>query len=168
MVYKHSMLTRPLTPVRLGWLIAAIAFVLDQLSKWFLLQAVDFGARSITVAPFFDLVMVWNRGVSFGMFAGDSARWPLIALAVVIVALLARWLARNPSRLATVAIGMVIGGALANVLDRLRFGAVADFFYFHIGPYGWPAFNIADSAICMGVALLCLESMLPRKSGPTP
>lgn len=148
-----------------GWVIALLTVLADQLSKWVLIQVVGVSEHTpLRVFPFMDLVMVWNHGVSFGMFSGNSetGRIMLIILALGIVGLLARWLIRVQHRLTAVAIGLVIGGALSNVVDRLSHGAVADFFYFHLGPYYWPAFNVADSAICIGVALLCLESMLSR------
>jgi lipoprotein signal peptidase len=154
---------------RQGLIIALVVFIADQLSKYFMLAVVNIDERPpITLTPFLDIVMVWNRGVSFGMFAGNAPGQALflILLAVVIVAFLVTWLARGPGWLASRGIGLVIGGALGNVADRMLHGAVADFFYFHLGPYYWPAFNVADAAICIGVALLCLDSMLSREKSP--
>jgi signal peptidase II len=146
--------------VWLGLLAAVATLALDQASKWWLLEVTGLAARPpIEALPVFNLVMVWNTGISFGMLAGYNQPLLLIALSGVIMAILLVWLARADSRLTALALGIVLGGALGNVVDRLRFGAVADFFDFHIGPYHWPAFNIADAAIFIGVVLLCVSSM---------
>ena len=109
-------------------------------------------------------MLAWNRGVSFGMFAGDSAwgPWLLTGLAGVIVIALAVWLWRTPSRLSVAALGLIIGGAVGNVVDRLNHGAVVDFLDVHAAGWHWPAFNVADSAICVGAAILVLESLFTR------
>lgn len=148
-------------------LIAAITFALDQWSKWWLLEVVNIDGRPpIEVTGFFKLVMVWNRGISFGLFNNpdNPSVWPFVALSMGILLFLLNWLRQSERRLTAYAIGMVVGGAIGNVTDRLHLGAVADFFYFHIGDLGWPAFNVADAAICIGVALLCIDSMLYAKS----
>lgn len=137
--------------------VALIIIVLDQLHKWYMLDVVGIHSRPpIELTGFFTLVMVWNQGVSFGMMTHDASymRWFLIAVALVICAVMARLGLKSELRLERLGYGMVIGGALGNVVDRLRFGAVADFFYFHVGSFSWPAFNVADMAICIGVALL--------------
>lgn len=131
----------------------------DQLVKWAMLAKVGIAMRPpIEVTGFFRLVMVWNHGVSFGMFSrgADYMPWVLIAVALAICALLLRLALKTPFASERLAYGLIIGGALGNVIDRLRFRAVADFFYFHVGDLGWPAFNIADSAICLGVMTLLL------------
>ena len=147
-------------PARQLTLIALLTFALDQLSKHWLLYDVGMIARPpIVVTDFFSLVMVWNKGVSFGMFSRmghDFMPMALTVMALVISAILARLALTTEKRFERIAYAMVIGGALGNALDRIRFGAVADFFYFHIGDLGWPAFNVADSAICIGVSLLLL------------
>lgn len=156
---------------RFGLFAAIITIAADQLSKWYMLEVVDIDARPpIYVGPFLDLVMVWNRGVSFGMLGSDHPAAPyLLTVAAVAICLgLFHWLARAHSARLALALGLVIGGALGNVVDRIRFGAVADFFYFHWDELYWPAFNIADAAICVGVALLCIDSMLPPKHFSTP
>jgi signal peptidase II len=139
-------------------LVALVVIALDQLSKWAMLELVQIAARPpIDVTPFFRLVMVWNQGVSFGMFnRAEHAYMPyfLIAVAVAIAAVLLRLALKSGLRTERIGYAMVIGGALGNVIDRLRFGAVVDFLYFHLGALGWPAFNVADAAICIGVALL--------------
>jgi len=150
-------------PSRFGLAAAAVTFLVDQASKEWLLSIVDI-REPLNVAPFFNLVMVWNRGMSFGMFPADSPSQTalLIGIAVVIVAVLLQWLKKTDTRRVAGALGLVIGGAVGNVADRLRFGAVADFFDVHVGIYHWPAFNVADSAICIGVLILCLDSLFTR------
>lgn len=149
-----SSLSRPASRVAL---VALLVIALDQFSKWWMLEQVGIAGRSpIIVTEFFRLVMVWNQGVSFGMLGTGAAYmpWVLVALALAIAAVLWRLGLKSPHRFEHIGYGMVIGGALGNVIDRLRFRAVADFFYFHVGEHGWPAFNVADMAICAGVALL--------------
>ena len=147
--------------------LAALIFILDQASKWVIVKHVIVDPFAvIEVTGFFNLVMVWNRGVSFGMFgdSGELGRWILTVLALAISAYLLKWLSEMDRRLPALAIGMVIGGAIGNVIDRLRFGAVADFLDFHLLGYHWPAFNIADSGIVVGVALLVFDQLF----GPRP
>lgn len=158
-----------MTHANRGLFIAAVILIMDQLSKWYLLNVVDMPERvRIPLHSHFDLVMVWNHGVSFGMFANPerSQALFLIILALGIVCVLLNWLTKDAGKFAAIAIGLVIGGAVGNVLDRVWYGAVADFFYVRLwGEVWWPAFNVADASICVGVALLCVESMLPK---PTP
>jgi signal peptidase II len=155
---------------RFGLLYAVVAFVADQLSKLWLvdhLRLADY-PQGIEVVPFFKLIMVWNYGISFGMFADAhdaTRRWLLIAVAIAITLAMLVWLWRIRTGLLSLALGLVIGGAVGNIIDRLRWGAVADFFYFHYQEWYWPAFNIADSAIFIGVVLLCWESIVnPEKT----
>lgn len=143
-----------------GLLIAFVSLLLDQFSKYLLLAHFPQAQSEITVTPFFSIVRVWNYGISFGMFAGHRQPVILAGISAVIVLVLLVWLRRNRSRLVCVALGLIIGGASGNIMDRIRFGAVADFLDFHIGNYHWPAFNIADSSIFIGVVLLCVHSML--------
>jgi signal peptidase II len=140
--------------------IAALVFMADQLSKYWLLEVFGIALKApVRLSENFALVMAWNRGVSFSMFTHSAVWMPylLTAVAVAISALLVRLCLKSPHRLERVGYAMIVGGALGNAMDRLRFGAVADFFYAHIGPYGWPAFNVADMAICCGVGLLLLS-----------
>jgi signal peptidase II len=142
-----------------GYLIAALTTLADQLHKWYMLEIVNISKKPIHVADFFNLVMVWNPGISFGMFRNHNySAYIFSALALVIVAFLSAWLYKTTSRFSMIAIGFVIGGALGNVADRLRFGAVADFFDFHVQHYHWPAFNIADAMVFTGAVMLCIES----------
>jgi signal peptidase II len=148
--------------MKLGLLIAAIALALDQATKlYFYDLLVADGRRAIEVLPFFNLVTVWNYGISFGMFNSGSAGASIIfvILALAIVAALLFWLRSVTALLVAVALGLVIGGAIGNVVDRLRFGAVFDFLDFHVAGWHWPAFNLADSAITVGVVLLCIDAL---------
>lgn len=151
---------------RLGLMVAVLVFGLDQLTKWAALFVLDLPEQSITVTPFFNLVMVWNRGVSFGMLnsAGAFAPWLLAGLALAVVIGLLVWLRRTEHWLIAIGLGLVIGGALGNVVDRLRYGAVVDFLDFHAAGYHWPAFNVADAAICIGAAVIVVDGLLaPRR-----
>lgn len=159
--------------IRFGFSLAAIVLVADQLSKWLILTHVmdPFSdplmgqGRVIEVTSFFNVVMVWNQGVSFGLFSNDSpyGPWLLSGVALVISGFLTVWLRKAENRLIAAALGLVIGGAIGNVIDRLRFGAVADFLDFHLAGWHWPAFNIADAAIVIGVGLILIEGFLPDR-----
>ena len=156
--------------LRLGVIVAVLALAVDQGHKWWMLKVVGITTRDIFgVTPFLDLVLVWNKGISYGLFQQESqsGQWLLLAVTMVIVAIMARWLYTAGDALVAVAIGLVIGGALGNALDRVVHGAVADFFSFHInfGTYvfRWYVFNLADVAIVAGVALLLYDSLLGNK-----
>jgi signal peptidase II len=151
----------------LGLCVAALIVVLDQLTKaivlaFFVPNGLDDGTR---VAPFFNLVLTYNRGVSFGLFSAGGGRGALVfsLVAGAIVAGLLWWLARAESPLLAVSIGLIVGGAVGNVTDRIRLGAVVDFLDFHLGSWHWPAFNLADSAICLGVAAMLLDGLLLQR-----
>ncbi len=145
----------------LGLAVAAVIIIADQISKWWIVFDVMNPPRIIPVFPSFNLVMGWNRGVSFGMFDSQSPlnQWLLIALALAIVMYLLVWLKRADGRRIRIAIGLIIGGALGNVIDRIHYGAVADFLDVYIGDYHWPAFNIADAGITVGAVILVLDSL---------
>ena len=152
--------------VRLGLTVALLLLASDQLSKWVALDLLDLAARPITVTPFFNLVMVWNRGVSFGMLdsLGAFAPWLLSGLALAVVIGLLFWLKRSEHAMTAIGLGLVIGGAIGNALDRLRHGAVVDFLDFHLAGYHWPAFNLADAGICVGAGLIVVDGLLaPRR-----
>ncbi len=157
-------------PLGLG--VALLALVLDQVSKWLIVtRIITPEAPVVEVLPFFHLVMVWNHGISFGMFAAFRQPMLLTALSVIIVGMLLIWLNKNTSLLVAVALGCVIGGAVGNMWDRLHYGAVVDFLDVALGDYHWPAFNIADSCIFIGVVLLSFSSMFtetPKKPSDTP
>ncbi len=147
--------------LRLGLVCAAILTVLDQLSKWVILTEIMNPPRILEITGFFNLVLVGNRGVSFGMFSSDTP-WiqPAFAgFAAVIAVFLGFWLRRAENRLLAVSLGLVIGGAIGNAIDRLWHGAVIDFLDFHAAGYHWPAFNIADSAITVGVIFIVIDGL---------
>lgn len=153
--------------------VAALGVViLDQLSKYWILEVVELETRgSIPVLPFFKLSMVWNRGVSFGLFQSPSGqetiRWILAAFAALMAIALAVIVRKATRRLPALAIGLIIGGAVGNLVDRVRFGAVVDFLDFSALHFPW-VFNIADSAINVGVALILFDTFRNNdKSRPT-
>ena len=147
--------------------LAALVIVLDQLSKWVVLASLDVG-QSITVAPFWNWVLTFNPGAAFSFLADQPGwqRWFFTLLALAVSAWIAVMLHRHPERrLASLALALILGGALGNVIDRLRFGAVVDFIQWHAAGYYWPAFNIADAAITVGAALLVVEQLLAGRRG---
>jgi signal peptidase II len=148
--------------LRLGLLVAGTIFIIDQMTKWWIVFDVMAPPKTIAVFPSFNLVMGWNRGISFGMFDGDSPlnKWLLIILALTVVTVLLVWLKRAENRLVGFALGLIIGGAFGNITDRIHFGAVADFLDFYIGAYHWPAFNVADAGITVGAVVLVLDSLI--------
>jgi signal peptidase II len=152
---------------RLGLTLAALVIVLDQLLKWWIVTAVMDPPREIEVTSFFNLVMAWNRGISFSLFRSDWAAGPYVwaGLAVAVAIGLGWWLGRVRHALTATALGLVIGGALGNAIDRLRLGAVADFLDFHWQGYHWPAFNLADSAISVGIVLLVVPGLFGGREG---
>jgi signal peptidase II len=165
-------LTRQL---RAGVLAAIIVLALDQASKYWLLFVFDIGHRgAVRVTPFFDLVLAWNVGISFGWFQNDSpaAQIALMAVKAVAVVVLAIWMARSRTLLATLALGLIIGGAIGNAIDRFAYGAVVDFALFHIQiggkPFDWYVFNLADVAIVAGVAALLYDSLLGVPAAKAP
>ncbi|MGA8689902.1 MAG: signal peptidase II [Methyloceanibacter sp.] len=150
----------PLSPLGLG--IAAVVLLVDHAHKAWMLYVYDIGAKGVVrLTPFFDLVLVWNQGVSYGLLTQRSelGRWALILFAFAAAIGLAIWLARTTSLLAAAGIGVIIGGAIGNAIDRVLYGAVADFFSFHAFGYEWYVFNIADTAIVAGVVGLLYESL---------
>lgn len=148
----------------LGLFVAAAGFLTDRLSKWWLLDIYDMPARQhVEITPFFDLAMAWNQGVSYGLFPAESL-WGqlfLAGFAMLVVIGLGVWLARADRLLLGLAIGLVMGGAIGNVYDRLKFGAVADFFSFHAWGYYWYIFNVADIWIVLGVGLMIYDAVFP-------
>ncbi len=159
----------------LGLVAAALAAAIDQASKLWLIFVDDLGARGIvTLTPFLDLVLTWNRGISYGLFPqeGPLGQWALLALKAVAAILLWIWLARASSRLTAIALGLIIGGAVGNALDRLAYGAVADFVLFHITTeafdFKWYVFNLADAAIVIGVIGLLYETLVGESAVKPP
>lgn len=151
--------------------IAGLTLLLDQASKWYILFFLDLPFRDpIPLLPFLNFTMVWNHGVSFGLGGsmGQQSPWIMIGIASVLVVILCIWLFQTHERFNIINLSLIIGGAIGNIIDRIRFGAVADFIDVHVYGYHWPVFNIADSAICIGVVLLCIKAMLePKKKVPT-
>lgn len=148
----------PLAPLTLS--LAAIVFGIDQLHKYWMLDVYGIEAKApVRITSFFDLVMVWNRGVSYGLLTTHVQEW-LIVLSLAIALLLWVWACGARRAIAAAALGLVIGGALGNATDRLARGAVADFFHFHYQQFSWYVFNVADIAIVAGVALLLYESFV--------
>ena len=147
-----------------GLTVAAIAIILDQASKWWVLLDLMNPPKTIEVTPFFNLVLVWNRGISFGMFSdeGNAGVWILSILALVIVGFLLNWLRKAETKFVAISLGLIIGGALGNVIDRTVHTAVVDFLDFYIGTFRWPAFNAADSFITIGAVLLIADSLFSR------
>ncbi|MGB0935687.1 MAG: signal peptidase II [Alphaproteobacteria bacterium] len=146
----------------IGIVIAAVVIFLDQLSKWAIVSFLFIEQR---VTWFFNLILAFNKGVSFSMLSGGapSTRWMLIGLSLSITALLVYWLIQKQSKLSTTGLGLIIGGAIGNVIDRFVYGAVVDFLQFHYNEYYFPTFNIADAAITIGVGLLILDTLLEKK-----
>ena len=154
---------------------AIAALVIDQASKLWLLYVFDIAHRgAVRVTPFFDLVLAWNVGISFGWFQSENqfAQIALMAIKAVAVIVLGIWMARSRTLLATLALGLIIGGAVGNGIDRFLHGAVVDFALFHLDiggkTYNWYVFNLADVAIVAGVAALLYESFLGAPAAKAP
>lgn len=156
-------------PFRLGLATAAAAAAADQAVKLWLLYGFGMAEhRRVAVAPFIDFVLAWNTGVSYGWLQhpGPVWQWVLLAFKVAAVAVLLVWLARTPSRLAAISLGLIVGGEIGNAIDRLLHGAVMDFVLFHVSgatwTFEWYVFNLADAAIVAGVVGLVYESLFPQ------
>lgn len=151
--------------IRLGLPVAALIIALDQATKTWIVHDIMAQPRWIEVTSFFNIVMVWNKGASFGLFSTQSP-WTQAVLggfAVVISIVLAVWMYRARSKWLAVALSLVIGGALGNAIDRAIYGAVADFLDFHAYGYHWPSFNVADIAISVGVVMLLFDGLLEKR-----
>ena len=143
------------------YLVILSVLIFDQLTKNIILNEMV-TPKIIEVTPFFNLILAFNTGVSFSMFSGNNP-YVLSAIALSVCALIAWWLTKEQDKITRIGFAMIIGGALSNVLDRFMYGAVVDFLDFYIGSYHWPAFNIADTAICIGAGLIVLRSFLLKK-----
>ena len=151
-----------------GLIIALFTLAVDQAHKWWMLGPFAIAEKQpFKVAPFLDLVLAWNKGISYGWFSQSTAlgKWALVTLALAITVFLCAWLFRTTKPLVAVCLGLLIGGALSNALDRVIHGAVADFFAFHGFGYSWYVFNLADVAIVAGVAGLMYDSFLDKGEG---
>ena len=145
-----------------GLAVVAATFVADQATKAALLAVMEGRAlEPLEITGFFRLVMVWNSGISFGMLSGGAElqRWLLTAFSIAVAAAIVAWMRNLTGRVPLFAAGLVAGGALGNAADRVVHGAVADFFDVHVGAWSWPAFNVADSAITIGVVLLLADAL---------
>ena len=161
--------------LRSGLIAAVAVLAIDQASKLWLLNVYELGRRgAVAVTPFFDLVLAWNTGISYGWFqdTGPFGQTVLLAIKAIAVIVLAIWMARSGTRLAVVGLGLIIGGAVGNGIDRLAYGAVVDFVLLHaqIGgkTYNWYVFNLADVAIVAGVASLLYDSFVTPGAAKTP
>jgi signal peptidase II len=164
-----------MTNLRPGVIAALAVLALDQATKLWLLFVFDIAHRgAVKLTPFFDLVLAWNIGISFGWFQNDNqvAQIALMAIKAVAVIALAIWMARSRTLLATLALGLIIGGAIGNAIDRFAYGAVLDFALFHLQiggkPFNWYVFNLADVAIVAGVAALLYDSFVGVPAAKAP
>ena len=170
---SSSYLYGPLS--RFGSLVAVLVAAADQGMKLWLLFVFDLATKApVRLGPFFDLVLAWNTGISFSLFpqVGPLGQWALVGVKTVAVLLLWVWLARAGSRLTALALGLIIGGAVGNAVDRVAYGAVADFVFFHVTTAGWSfrwyVFNLADVAIVAGVIGLLYDSILGTDAAKAP
>ena len=159
-----------MNPRLVGACAAVLALAIDQSFKQWMLWGFGIETRQpVHLAPFFDVVMAWNNGISYSLFSADTpaGRMRLLILTLVATLVLAIWLWRTRERLAAGALGLIVGGALGNAWDRYYYGAVADFFYFHVHRFHWYIFNLADVAIVAGVTLLLYDSLFLRQKAKT-
>ena len=152
-------------PITAGLIALPVVLAADQASKAWILDVLHLPIIGrVDLLANLSLTMVWNQGVTFGLFKADSdwGALALVGVACAIVVALGLWLRRAESRLVAVALGAIAGGAIGNVIDRVRFGAVVDFIHVHVGSWSWYVFNVADAAIVCGVAALLLDGLRPR------
>ncbi|MBM3515800.1 MAG: signal peptidase II [Alphaproteobacteria bacterium] len=159
-------------------LIAGIVLITDQLTKFVIMERLlrpvgvpetpFWSDITIEVTPFFNLIMAWNTGISFSMLSAESdlGRWLLVALQTAITAGVLWWSRSFATRLSIAGAGLIVGGAIGNIIDRVRFGAVADFFDFHVAGWHFATFNVADSCISIGVALWLLDAVIAKPHLP--
>lgn len=150
-----------------GFVLAAATLSLDQGNKLWLLDVYDIAHRQpVRLASFFDVIMARNPGISYSLLSAHSpgARWALFAFTVVASVLIGAWLWRAATWLVALGLGLILGGAIGNAIDRFSYGWVADFYYFHIGSFHWYVFNLADVAIVIGVVMLLADAFAPGRS----
>jgi len=159
---------------RFGLAVAALTCMLDQASKLYLVFVVDLANHPLRLGPFLDFVLTRNTGISYGLFQteGPLGQWLLLGFKAIAVVLLWIWLARSRSRLTALSLGLIIGGAIGNAIDRLAYGWVADFVFFHVSGanwrFNWYVFNLADVAIFAGVIGLLYESLIGERAQKAP
>ncbi len=170
---RSNYLSGPFT--RFGVIVAGLVCLIDQASKLYLLFVFDLTANGpVRLGPFFDFVVTRNTGISYGLFQTQGAlgQWLLLALKALAVVLLWVWLARSQGRLAALSLGLIIGGAVGNAIDRLAYGWVFDFVFFHVSTaswrFDWYVFNLADVAIVAGVICLLYESLAGEHAAKAP
>ena len=159
---------------RFGLAVAALTCMLDQASKLYLVFVVDLANHPLRLSPFLDFVLTRNTGISYGLFQteGPLGQWLLLGFKAIAVVLLWIWLSRSRSRLTALSLGLIIGGAIGNAIDRLAYGWVADFVFFHVSGdnwrFNWYVFNLADVAIFAGVIGLLYESLIGERAQKAP
>ena len=155
-----------MSPRLFGLCVAIAAFLVDQADKFWMLRVFDIEARTpVHLAPFLDVVMAWNTGISYSLLRADTpgGRDRLLVMTLLATLILGIWLWRSRRTMTAGALGLIVGGALGNARDRFTYGAVADFFHFHVGSFSWYVFNLADVAIVAGAALLLYESLFVKQ-----
>ncbi len=155
---------------RIGYGLAAIVFVVDQLVKYWIVEIVRLQEQgTVAVWPFLSLTWVENRGVSMGLLTADTevGRWLLVGMTGLIALVVGVWIRRERALPEAVALGLVLGGALGNIVDRVRLGYVVDFVHLHVGDRSFYVFNVADAAITLGVAILIVRALIGRSGGQT-
>lgn len=154
-----------------GYLMLLAILLADQASKWWILNGLNLPDRGqVVLLPVLNFSMVWNHGVTFGLLNGFGAMGPILlgGCAILVALALMVWISRAESLVTAMALGAIAGGALGNVIDRARFGAVVDFIHLHVGTWSWYVFNVADAAICIGVAVLALDGLRGTPSTTPP
>lgn len=155
---------------RHGFLLALIVLAADQLSKWWILESFNLPQKgSVELLPFLNFTMVWNKGISMGLMTanGDLGRWILVAVTSIVTIALIVWLARCSDKWLSLALGALIGGALGNIIDRIVYGAVADFIHLHAFNWSFYVFNVADAMISLGVIILLFDGLRSEDKSPT-
>lgn len=155
-----------MTPTRIGAATAVGTLVLDQVTKLYTLFVMELPLyEPLVLGPFLDLRVVWNQGISYGLFqqSTDVGRWVLVAVSLAAALALSIWVRRSEGKLLAGSLGLMVGGALGNAIDRVAYGAVFDFIHFHVGSFSWYVFNVADAAIVAGVAGLLYDSFVLEK-----
>jgi signal peptidase II len=159
----------------LGLVTAVAVGLVDQALKLWLLFVFDLGSRGmVEIAPWLDLVLTWNTGISYGLFQQDTelGRWLLLGFQAAAILCLGLWMLRSRSRVTALALGLIVGGAVGNIIDRLAYGAVVDFVFFHLDfgtwEFRWYIFNLADAAVVAGVGGLVYESLFARNAAKAP